>query len=71
MQNEFWRSWQRIDLVNRGFQCGDHIGIRGLIESHVAIADLREAQLPDSIQFLRVIVGTERVRLQHTSLDQA
>src|SRR5262245_23661927 len=45
VQQELWRRRERIDLVHRSLQRARYVRIRRLVESHVAIADLREAQL--------------------------
>src|SRR5437762_12993369 len=71
VQNEFGGSWQSIDLVNRSFERGDDIGICGLIESHMAVTDLGETQFTNAVQFLRMFVRAESVRLQHASFNQA
>ena len=45
VQKELGLSGKSIDLIHSGFQCCDHVGIGWFIESHVAVADLYEAQL--------------------------
>src|SRR5689334_6095341 len=46
VQNELRRVGKGIYLVHGGLERGNHIRICGLVESHVAIADLNETQLP-------------------------
>src|SRR6266436_3479024 len=44
MQQELRRIRQPVDLVHRGLQRPRYIRIRRFVESHVAVADLHEAQ---------------------------
>ena len=44
VQNEFRRFGEGINLVHCSLQRRDHIRIGGLIEAHMAVADLDKAQ---------------------------
>src|SRR6266496_111127 len=54
VQHEFRCRRQSIDFVHRGLQRAGHVGIGGLIESHVAVADLYEAQLAGELSFVQI-----------------
>ena len=49
VQHELGRNGQRVDLRDRGLQRSNHVGIRGLVEAHVAVADLHEAEFALSV----------------------
>ena len=51
VQKEFGLLGKSIDLIHGSFQCGDHVRIGRLVETHVAVADLYEAELS---QFVRL-----------------
>ena len=70
VQHERRSDRQRIDLVDRGLQGRDHVRIRRLVESHVAVADLHETE------FALVFMAAERetaqaVGIEHAALDHA
>src|SRR5262249_15150598 len=67
MQDEFWVDRERVDPVDRRFQRADHVGIRRLVESHVAVADLHETQLARGDDACR---AAQRVRLENAALHE-
>src|ERR1700728_4836853 len=44
VQQEFGLNVQRPDLIDRGLQGACYVGVRRLVESEMAVADLNEAQ---------------------------
>ena len=46
MNDEVGLLRQGVDLVDGGLQGGGDIGIGGLVEAHVAVADLNEVEFP-------------------------
>src|SRR4030095_8590935 len=46
VEQKLRQSWCVIDPVNRHPQGGHYVGVGRLVEPHVAVADLDEAQLP-------------------------
>ena len=72
MQDEFRLLGKSIDLIYRGLQCCDHVGIGRLIEPHVAVADLHKTELPHFVGLrFRSHVKGERSRSQHTAFNHA
>src|SRR5205823_12593580 len=71
VQQEFWRRGQSIDFVDGRFQGGGDIRVGGLVEAHVAVADLYEAKLAFGCGLRRIAGAIERVGLQHTALHYA
>ena len=70
VQNECRRHGQRVDLADRGFQGRNHVGVRGLVESHVAVADLDETEF--ALRGLCDVGGiVESVGLQHSTFEHA
>ena len=53
VQNEFRRMRQGVDLIDSGFQRGNHVRICGLVESHVAVADLNKTEFSRAMHLSR------------------
>src|SRR5690242_8049342 len=71
MQQESRRGGRGVDPVDGHAQGGDHVGVSGFVEPHVAIADLNEAQLAVSSASRKTGGIAEAVRSQNSSLDDA
>lgn len=72
VQDEFRRMRERFDFCHGGFESSDHVGIGRLVETHVTIADLDEAQSHGLVRLhSRVHLGTESIGLQHAAFDDA
>src|SRR5205823_3234738 len=71
VQNETWLRWQRVDLVDGGFQRACHIGVGRLVEAHVAVTYLNKAEL--TLRFFSSETGkpTQAVRLEYAALYHA
>src|SRR5437588_6361595 len=70
VQNKIRLLWKSIDLVHRSLQCCDHVGIGGLVESHVAVANLHETEFSHFVGLhLRAHLGGQSARCQHASLN--
>lgn len=70
VEYELGRRGQSIDFVDSGLQCSDHVWIRGLIESHVAVADLDKAKFSLG-GMIPIGAIAEAIRLQHPALEDA
>ena len=72
VQQKLRRRRQRIDLIDRRFLSSGHVQIRRFVESHVAVADLHEAQLA-RCRGIRSQIGkpAQAVRLQYAALHHA
>src|SRR5258708_25082733 len=46
VNNEVGLLWQGVDLIDRRLERTGDVGIRGLVEAHVAVADLDEVEFP-------------------------
>jgi hypothetical protein len=58
--------WESVNLVHSRLERADNIGIRGLVKSHMAIANLREGKATGFVGY-RFTLGTQRVRLENAS----
>src|SRR5437879_7643248 len=69
VQQELGLHRESIDFVHCGLQGGDHVGISRLVESHVAVADLYEAEFSNFAGLhRRAAMRPKGVRFQHASL---
>src|ERR1700741_3614911 len=72
VQNKLRLFRESINLVHRGLQGRNHVWIRRLIEAHVAVADLHEAQLTHFVGLhLRTHVRGESTRRQYSAFNYA
>src|ERR1700747_67999 len=71
VQHEFWSCRQRVDLVHRDSQSCSNVRICGLVESHVAVADLHEAQFTHCVLGTQLWHPAQGVRFQYASLNYA
>ncbi len=71
MQHELWRFAQTIDLLHGRFQRPGNIGISGLVESHVAVADLHEAEFASRFAGANLSQPAQAVRLQDSPFHHA
>src|SRR5579872_5214621 len=72
VQNELRLFGESVNLIHRSLQGGNHVWVRRLIEAHVAVADLRKAQLPHFVGLhLRTHVRGESARRQYSAFDYA
>ena len=70
VQNKFGRRRQRVDFGDRNFQSCNHVGVRGLVESHVTVADPDETEFaPGSLCDVCAVV--EAVGLQYSAFNDA
>src|SRR5581483_7656950 len=65
MKNEVGGIGKCIDLIHGGFQSSNYVGIRGLVESHVAVADLYEREA------VAMLLGGAHLRSQSAGLEDA
>src|SRR5690348_5886155 len=71
VQNEYRGDGQPVDFFNGRLQRGGDVGIRGLVEAHVAIADLHEAEISGGFLSADARKVAEAVRIQHAAFDYA
>ena len=72
MQQELRRPRKPIDFVHCGFQRSRHVRVGRLVESHVAVADLHEAQFARSrSRSFQLRKPAQAVRLQYAALHHA
>src|SRR2546429_5988764 len=71
VKNEFWSCRQTFNFAHRHFKRCRDIRIRGLVESHVAVADLDEAQLSHGVLRICFRHSAQGVGLQHSTLNYA
>src|SRR5580692_10668549 len=57
VQQEVWLVRQPIDLAHCRLQGHDHVWISRLVESHVAIADLHEAEITRFVSVPNCVLG--------------
>ena len=71
VQDERGRHRQRVDLVHGGLQRANHVGVRGFVETHMAIADLNETEF--SLEFMTAHSGdsSQAIGVQHSAFDHA
>src|SRR5262249_38055719 len=65
------RGGRGVDLVDRGLESGGDIGVGGLVEAHVAVADLHKAEIALRLLFADRGKPAQAVGLQHTAVDHA
>ncbi len=70
VEHELGSNRQRVDLVHGGLERGRHVRIRRLVEPHVAVADLDEAQVTVGMA-LQVERIAQTVGLQDPTLNHA
>src|SRR4051812_36350361 len=69
VQQECRRGVERVDLVNGGVQSSQHVGIRWLVETDMAVADLDETQFALEF-FLRPLADfAHGKRFEHSALQ--
>src|ERR1035438_8454880 len=71
VQDESGRHWQRVDLVNRGLQRTNHVGVCGFVETHMAIADLNETEFSLECTVTHSGNASQAEGTQHSAFDHA
>src|SRR5439155_26421803 len=71
VQHELRRRRKSVNLVHRRFQCTCNVRIGRLIEAHVAVADLYEAEFAESLFSAQLRQPAEAVRFKHAAAHYA
>src|SRR5258708_29901428 len=71
VEHELGRRRQGIDLVDSRFKGGSHVRIGRLVEPHVAVADLNEAEVSLGLLFSDLGKTAEAIRLHDSAVDHA
>src|SRR5882724_6976388 len=71
VQHELWRLAETIDLLDRRLERPCHIGIGGFVESHMAVADLHEAEFASHFARADFSQPAQAIRLQDSSFHHA
>src|SRR5258708_2894040 len=71
VEHEFGRRRQGIDLVDSRLKGGSHVRIGRLVEPHVAVADLNEAEVSLRLFFSDLGKTAEAIRLHDSAVDHA
>src|SRR5438874_13757984 len=71
VQKELGRNRQSVNLVHGGLQRSGNVWIRGLVEAHVAVADLREAQFASHFLGVQRRQAAETIGTKDAAADHA